>query len=82
MKVIHCEKCRRAACNDEIALTLKLFGKRLPYVLCYRCLSETLCCSVGELQKRAEFFKLIGCELFKTDYTGQMEGAESRCRKN
>lgn len=76
MKAIHCGKCKAAVGNDEIALTLKLFGKQVPYVLCYHCLSETLYCEVSELQERAEFFKSMGCELFKIDFTGRKERVE------
>ncbi len=76
MGAIHCSECKEIIGNDEIALTLKLFGKQVSSVLCYRCMSKVLYCEVSELQERAEFFKTMGCELFRIDYTNQKERVE------
>lgn len=70
MKKVHCHKCKTELSNDEIALNLKLLGKHIGTLHCYRCLSVSLRCEADRLEKLAEQYKSSGCLLFQKKYTG------------
>ena len=71
MKTVHCEECRCAVTNNEIALNIKLLGKQIATVRCYACLAEALNCTVKELNEKVQYYKDMGCTVFEKIYTAE-----------
>ena len=60
-----CAKCKSKISIDEIGLNLKLISRELDEYLCIDCLSEKFNLSREILERKIEYYKSIGCELFK-----------------
>lgn len=60
-KVCHCGKKVK---KDEVALSMKYFGRNTTKFMCYKHLSESLGVSRKELKERVQDFKRDGCSLF------------------
>ena len=59
-----CAECKKSLMKDEIALYKKIVDRSAKEYLCLECLSESLGCSVEDLQTKIEEFKEQGCTLF------------------
>lgn len=62
-----CRKCEKELLPVEISLHRKLIGKLEEECYCKQCLSNYIGLKVETLNRLAEYYKEIGCMLFKTD---------------
>ena len=56
--------CGKKVKKDEVALTMKLFGRQVSVAMCYDCLSKSFEITKKELKEMVKDFKLQGCDLF------------------
>ncbi len=59
-----CIDCGKILSKDEIALNKKLIAKNVTEFQCLSCMSESLGCSVEDLEIKIAEFKEQGCTLF------------------
>lgn len=59
-----CQICDSVLKKDEVALSIKLFGKDSSK-FCLTCISHQLDVTVEDLKERIEEYKSEGCELFQ-----------------
>ncbi|MGN0169199.1 MAG: hypothetical protein ACI39H_00370 [Lachnospiraceae bacterium] len=59
-----CKDCSKQLIKDEIALNKKIIDPKAKEYLCLNCMSESLDCSVEDLQIKIDEFKEQGCTLF------------------
>lgn len=59
-----CTCCNKKLKKDDIALSMKFYGRQIEKFKCIKCLSKDLNVSVKELRERAKEFKKGGCTLF------------------
>ena len=59
-----CADCAAVLEKDEIALSLKLFGKETQTLYCLNCTAGIVDCEVADLSIKIEEFKEQGCTLF------------------
>ncbi len=63
-KQVYCIECEKQLVKDEIALNKKIFLKDTKEFLCLNCMSESLGCTVEDLEIKIEEFKEQGCTSF------------------
>ena len=61
----YCKKCGRALSSDEIAITKKLINRGTTTYYCIHCLSEAFEVKQEDIQEKIQYYKEIGCTLFK-----------------
>lgn len=59
-----CKCCGDNIKKDEIALSMKYFGRQIDEFYCFKCLSKELNMSKKELKGKCKEFKQQGCSLF------------------
>lgn len=59
-----CMDCRKALTKDEVALCKKLIAEDTSDLMCLKCFSEFLGCTVDDLKTKIAEFKEQGCTLF------------------
>ncbi|MGL5149112.1 MAG: hypothetical protein ACRC7N_00885, partial [Clostridium sp.] len=59
-----CMCCNRKLKKDDIALSMKFFGRHIENFKCSSCISEEFKTTKKELKSRIEQFKNQGCDLF------------------
>ena len=62
-------KCLKCGCElsfDDVGIYRKLINRGVDRCMCMKCLSREINVTVEELRERAEYFKSIGCTLFRT----------------
>lgn len=64
MKKIMCIDCGKILTKDEIALNKKLISKDVKQFQCLECMSESMGCTVEDLEIKIAEFKEQGCTLF------------------
>lgn len=64
MKKIMCIDCGKILTKDEIALNKKLISKDIKQFQCLECMSESMGCTVEDLEIKIAEFKEQGCTLF------------------
>ena len=67
-RVIPCSVCGRALCNDEIALSIKLFGLAAPKLCCISCAADLLDTRPKTLEELIAHYHASGCVHFQRDY--------------
>lgn len=68
MKNISCSFCKNPVTNDEVALNVKLIGKQLGSIRCYKCMADFLNLPEVKLIELASYYKNSGCLAFTTNY--------------
>ena len=56
--------CGKKVKKDEVALTMKLYGRQVSIALCYGCLGKAFELTPKELKQKVKEFKVEGCNLF------------------
>ena len=59
-----CVCCNKKLKKDDIALSMKFYGRQIEKFKCIKCMSKELNTTVKELRERAKLFKQGGCTLF------------------
>ncbi|MBQ8862136.1 MAG: hypothetical protein IJ021_05295 [Clostridia bacterium] len=59
-----CKNCEKTLVLDEIAIYRRLICREAEEYLCKNCLAASLKVEVGEIDKKIEHFRSIGCTLF------------------
>jgi hypothetical protein len=59
-----CGDCGKKIKKDDVALSLKYFGRQSTKLFCIKCLGKRLDCSTAELREDVRRFKGEGCVLF------------------
>ena len=59
-----CACCNKKLKKDDIALSMKFYGRQIEKFKCIKCMSKELNTTVKELRERAKLFKQDGCTLF------------------
>jgi hypothetical protein len=59
-----CYKCGKKVKKDEVALSMKYFGRQNQKMMCWKCLGNELGKSKDELKNDVKRFKEQGCTLF------------------
>lgn len=67
-RVIPCRGCGRALCNDEVALSIKLFGLAAPKLFCVGCAARALGAESDALKDLIAHYRASGCVHFQRDY--------------
>ncbi len=60
-----CKECGKILGIDDIAIYRRLIHREAEEFLCRNCLADFLKVDVGEINDKIEYFKRIGCTLFK-----------------
>lgn len=60
-----CRQCGRLLTDDEIAMHKRMINRGATSHLCLTCLAEFYQCSEDLLREKMEYFRRIGCMLFK-----------------
>ena len=56
--------CKKKLKKDDIALSMKFYGRQIEKFKCIKCMSKELNTTVKELRERVKLFKKGGCTLF------------------
>jgi len=56
--------CGKKVKKDEVALTMKLYGRQVSVSLCYDCLAKAFEVTKKDLKQMVKDFKIQGCNLF------------------
>lgn len=64
MNAFYCYQCKAKLTKDEVALNKKIIDINTRDNLCLHCLSDSLGCTVEDLQIKIDEFKEQGCTLF------------------
>jgi len=67
-RVIPCCGCGQALRNDEIALSIKLFGLAAPRLCCISCTASLLDTRPETLEDLISHYRASGCVHFQRDY--------------
>ena len=59
-----CSCCNKKLKKDDIALSMKYYGRHIESFKCIKCISKELGTTTKELKERAKQFKENGCALF------------------
>lgn len=59
-----CMRCSKILKKDDIALSMKYYGRNIEKFKCIKCLSKDLNVDVHKLKEKAKEFKQQGCNLF------------------
>lgn len=62
---MQCIHCGRPLTDDEIALHKRLINRGAEHFLCLSCLAEYFRCTEEMLRDKIDYFRSIGCLLFK-----------------
>lgn len=61
-----CRQCGRPLTGDEVAITKKLINRGAASFLCRSCLAVHFQVTLADIQERIDYFKSIGCTLFRS----------------
>lgn len=61
-KTCHC--CGKRLKKDDIAMSMKLYGRIIDKFKCLKCIAKDMNCKVKDLRERIKDFKNGGCDLF------------------
>ena len=64
IKVAACFQCAKQLNIDEIAIYRRLVDRGAARCLCKECLAKRLGCEPSVIERKIEYFKVIGCTLF------------------
>ena len=61
----YCRKCGKELTSDEIGATKKLVNRGSKVYYCLDCLAEAFDITRGDIEKKIEYFREMGCTLFQ-----------------